>query len=77
METTTIQIDKTLKKELEKLKIHPNETMNQLIERLVNNKIDNDPLSEEEIEGIKKGLEDIKTGRIYTTKQLKKELGVK
>lgn len=76
METTTIQIRKSLKKRLEGLKIHQNETMDQLIERLAESKIDYEPLSAEEIKGIEEGLADIKAGRVYTTKQLKKELGI-
>ncbi len=77
MDTTTIQIRKELKKKLEELKVYPNETMDQLIERLADNKIDNDPLSDDEIKGIEDGLADIKAGRVYTTKQLKKKLGLK
>lgn len=74
METTTIQIRKELKKKLDELKIHPNETMDELIERLVNSKMDYELLSPEEIKGIEEGLADIKAGRVYTTKQLRKEL---
>jgi predicted transcriptional regulator len=77
METTTIQIRKELKKKLEELKVYPNETMDQLIERLADNKIDKEPLSDEDIAGIEEGLADIKAGRVYTTKQLKKKLGHK
>ena len=77
METTTIQIRKALKKKLEDLKAYPNETMDQLIERLANSKIDYEPLSEEDIKGIEKGLADIKAGRIYTLDQVKKKYGIK
>jgi predicted transcriptional regulator len=77
METTTIQIRRTLKKKLEGMKVYPNETMDQIIERLTENKMDREPLSEEEIKGIEEGLADIKAGRVFTTKQLKKELGIK
>ena len=77
MDTTTIQIRKELKKKLEELKVYPNETMDQLIERLADNKIDNEPLSDDEIKEIEDGLADIKAGRVYTTKQLKKKLGLK
>ena len=77
METTTIQITRTLKRKLEGLKIYPNETMDQLIDRLAESKIDYEPLSAEEIKGIEEGLEDIKAGRVYPTKRLKKELGIK
>jgi PHD/YefM family antitoxin component YafN of YafNO toxin-antitoxin module len=37
METTTIQINKDLKKELDSLKVHSRETYNDLILRLINN----------------------------------------
>lgn len=77
METTTIQIRKSLKMKLDELKIYPNETMDQLIERLADNKMDRESLSAEEIKGIEEGLADIRAGRMYTTKQLKKNLGVK
>ncbi len=77
METTTIQIRKVLKKKLENLKAYPNETMDQLIERLADSKIDYEPLSEEDIKGIEKGLADIKAGRIYTLDQVKKKYGIK
>lgn len=77
METTTIQIRKVLKMKLEELKVYPNETMDQLIERLADSKTDYEPLSREEIKGIEEGLADIKAGRVYTTKQMKKELGIK
>ncbi|MDE1860655.1 MAG: hypothetical protein KGH72_02955 [Candidatus Micrarchaeota archaeon] len=77
METTTIQIRKALKKKLEELKAYPNETMDQLIERLADSKIDYEPLSEEEIKGIEKGLADIKAGRVYTLEEVRKKLGIK
>ena len=77
METTTIQIKKSLKRKLDELKIYPNETMDQLIERLADSKIDYEPLSEEEIKGIEKGLADIKAGRVRTLEQIKKKFGIK
>ena len=51
--------------------------MEQLIERLADSKIDHEPLSEEEIKGIEKGLADIKAGRVYTLEQMKKKFVVK
>lgn len=77
METTTIQISRPLKKKLEKLKVYPDETMNNLIERLADSNIDHEPLSEDDIKGIEEGLADIKAGRVYTTKQLREKLGLK
>ena len=77
METTTIQVKKSLKKKLEGLKVHPSESMDSVIERLTNLAIDDEPLSPEEIKGIEEGLEDIRAGRVYTTTQVKKKLGIK
>ena len=37
METTTIQIDRTLKEKLETIKLHQRETFNELIFRLIDN----------------------------------------
>lgn len=77
MEITTIQIRKVLKKKLDELKAYPNETMDQLIERLADSQIDYEPLSKEDIKGIEKGLADIKAGRVYTLEEVKKKLGIK
>ncbi len=77
METTTIQIKKELKKKLDMLKAYPNETMDQLIERLANSQIDNEPLSKDDIKSIEKSLTDIKAGRVYTLEQVKKKNGIK
>lgn len=77
METTTIQLKKSTKSKLDTFKINPRESMDSLIERLMNMATDDEPLSDEEIKGIEKGLADIKAGRVYTTKQLEKKLGIK
>lgn len=74
---TTIQIHRELKDKLEKLKIHPRESYEKVIARLILSKVDDEPLSDDEIKGIEQGLADIKAGRVYTTKELKKELGIK
>ncbi len=73
---TTIQVHRTLKDKLEKLKIYPRESYAKVIERLIAGGIDSEPLSEEEIKGIEQGLANIKAGRTYTTKELKKKLGI-
>ncbi|MEM0149838.1 MAG: hypothetical protein QXW10_03010 [Candidatus Micrarchaeaceae archaeon] len=77
METTTIQIRKDLKKKLDEFKAYPGESMNSVIERLARNAVDEEPLSAGDIKGIEEGLADIRAGRVYTTKQLKKKLEIK
>lgn len=76
METTTVLLEKGIKKRLEKFRAYPRESINSIVERLMNMATDDEPLSKEEIAGIKRGLKDIEEGRVYTTAQLKKKLGI-
>jgi predicted transcriptional regulator len=77
METTTIQIKRSLKKKLDELKAHPSESMNSVIGRLAELATDYDPLSKEEINDIEKSLDDIKKGKVYSLGEVKKHLGIK
>lgn len=77
METTTIQVKKSLKIKLDELKNYPKEPIDSVIERLVTLAIDEEPLSDEDIKGIEEGLRDIKAGKYYTTKELKAKLHIK
>jgi len=82
---TTVQIDNELKERLNRLKIHPRESYNDLISRLIDSyspdlasreslietlEILSDP---EMIRGIARGLEDIKAGRTKNLDQISKE----
>jgi predicted transcriptional regulator len=73
---TTIQVQPEVKDRLELLKRHPRESYNEVIERLLESRIDEEPLSEEEIRGIEEALEDIRKGRIHTEEEIKREFGV-
>ena len=83
---TTLQIDNELKERLNHLKIHPRESYNDLISRLIDSyspdvasreslietlEILSDP---EMMRGIARGLEDIKTGRMKALDQISREL---
>ena len=83
---TTVQIDNELKERLNRLKIHPRESYNDLISRLIDSyspdvasreslietlEIFSDP---EMMRGIARGLEDIKAGRAKALKQINREL---
>jgi len=72
---TTIQLDKEVKKKLEMLKIHPRETYNEVIKRLIESS--EEELSLQTIKNIEKALEDVKKGKVYSTKEVKKKLGLK
>lgn len=79
-DSTTIQISKKMKMELDSFKDHPRETYEEVLGRLVIiAKEDGEAeleLSEETIRDIKKSRKNIRKGRFYTTEQIKKELGL-
>jgi len=77
MEQSTIKLSKKLKNELKKQMNHPRETYETVIARLVKNIQEDEVLSEEIIKNIEEGIADIKAGRVYTSDQVKKKLGIK
>ena len=86
---TTIQIDKTLKEKLDKLKVHHRETYNELILRLMENfspkEADRESLIEtievlsdpEMMAGLAEAMAEMQKGNYgITMDELKKELGI-
>lgn len=74
---TTIQVAHDVKRQLEELKTHPKESYNMVIKRLLQTRIDKEALSEETIQNIERALHDVKAGRVYSTGEVKKRLGIK
>ena len=76
---TTIQLEEKIKQQLDKLKNHPRETYNDVLERLVKiaAKESEEELSPQTIKNIQKSLEDIKAGRVLSLQEVKKRLGLK
>jgi len=74
---TSIYIRKDLKIQLNKLKRNPKESYNDVIERLVNLTIDDEPLSTEAIRGLEEGLDDIKKGNLISEENIRKKYGAK
>ncbi|HEX9846666.1 MAG TPA: hypothetical protein VGA92_09450 [Candidatus Nitrosotenuis sp.] len=74
---TSIQIEKEIKARLDKLKNHPRETYNEVLVRLLKIAQDDDILSPAVIKNIEEGIADIKAGRVYSSAQVKKKLGLK
>ncbi len=70
--TTTIQLSQEMKKVLEGMKIHPRETYEEVLERLLE---DLQELNEQTKKEIEQAIRDIKAGRYRTHQQLKDELG--
>jgi len=74
---TTIQLEEKTKEELERVKLFPRETYNEVIIRLIMTNQEETELSEQTIKNIEKALEDVKKGRLYSTEEVRKELGIK
>lgn len=71
---TTIQLDKKVRDRLKELKIHPKESYNKVVERLLALRTDEGELSEETIRDIEQSLEDVKAGRTMSMKEVKQRL---
>jgi len=74
---TTIQLEEKTKERLGRMKLFPRETYNEVIIRLVLTSQEETELSEQTIKNIEKALEDVKKDRLYSTKKVRKELGIK
>lgn len=74
---TTVQLEEKVKNKLENMKMDPRETYNRVIERLIQLSEEEEELSPQTIKNIEQALEDIKKGRVYSTKEVKKKLGIK
>jgi predicted transcriptional regulator len=70
--TTTIQLSKELKKDLEAMKIHPRETYEEVLERILE---DLHELSNQTKKEIEHAISEIKAGKFRTHEQLKSEMG--
>ena len=77
MEQSTIKLSKKLKNDLRKQMNHPGETYETVISRLLKITQQDDVLSDEVIKNIEEGVADIKAGRVYTSDQVKRKLGLK
>lgn len=77
MEQSTIKLSKKIKNDLKKQMNHPGETYETVITRLLKITQEDDVLSKQVIKNIEVGIADIKAGRVYTSEQVKKKLGLK
>lgn len=77
MEQSTIKLSKKIKNDLKKQMNHSGETYEVVIARLLKIAQQDDTLSNQVIKNIEAGIADIKAGRVYTSEQVKKKLGLK
>ena len=75
MEKTTIQINQETLERLKKLKQFERQSYDEVLNIVIDN-IDEESLSEEEIEDIKIALEEVKKGEVYSIEEVAKELGI-
>ncbi len=71
--STTICLDPKVKDMLTSLKHYPRESYSSVVKRLANMAIDEEPLSDEAINGIEEALEDIKQGRLHSEEEILNE----
>lgn len=77
MEQSTVRLSKKIKNELKRQMNHSSETYESVIARLLKNSQEDDVLSPATIKNIEEGVADIKAGRVHTSEQVRKRLGLK
>ena len=73
---TTIQLQPETKSRLDELKIHPRESYDETLNRLLDMAYDPEPLSEETLQQIEEGIADIRAGRLRSLEDIALELGL-
>lgn len=73
---TSIQLENKTKTKLEKMKIFPRESYNDVINRLLRISQDDDVLDETTIRDLEDALDDVKKGRLISHKKVKQKHGL-
>jgi len=73
---TTIQLQPETKSRLDDLKLHPRETYDETLNRLLDMAYDPEPLSEESMKKIEEAFEDIRAGRVRPFEEYVREQGL-
>jgi len=69
-----VEIDATVKDRLDHLKLYPDESYSDVIDRLASVALDEEPLAPETQDRIAIALNDLKEGRYFTSQEIKKML---
>jgi hypothetical protein len=72
--TTCLRISPENRERLNGLKLHPKESYDEVIGRLLDHLTDPEPLTEEDLKGIEQSLQEIREGRYFTLGQAKAQL---
>jgi predicted transcriptional regulator len=70
--TTTIQLSTGVKRTLERMKLHPRETFNDVVERVLEDLRELDDATKAEVE---QARVEIRSGRYLTSEQVRKAMG--
>ena len=73
---TTIQLQPETKSRLDTLKVHPRESYDETLNRIMDALIDPEPLSEETLQRIEEGLADMRAGRSRPFEDYVRERGL-
>ena len=78
MDTTSIQVSKKSKKQWDSFKNHPQESYEDMINRILKTvqEDDSDLLTAKDLKDIEKSIREIKSGKYTTNKKLRKELDI-
>ncbi|MHA2276042.1 MAG: DUF7557 family protein [Candidatus Kariarchaeaceae archaeon] len=71
--TTTIQLDENIRDQLNEMKLHPRETYNDVIERMLG---DLDEMNAKTNREIKKAIEEIESGMYRSLDDIMRDLGL-
>lgn len=75
-ETTTIEITRSDRDRLNRLRRYPREPYRSIVRRLLEQSEDPEPLSPETIADIQASLDEIRRGEFVTHEELKQDLGI-
>ncbi len=73
---SVVRVGERTKQRLDRLKLHPRETYDDVIARLTDMAIDDEPLSDESLEHLRRSEEDIRAGRTRRLADIARELGI-
>lgn len=71
---SVVRVGERTKERLDQLKLHPRETYDDVISRLTELAIDDEPLSDETLEHLRRSEEDIKAGRTRRLADIARDL---
>lgn len=73
---TTIQLQPETKARLDEVKVHPRETYDEVLNRILDLAIDTEPISEETLVKIEEAISDLRKGKFRPFEEVVREHGL-